>query len=114
MNCEHGDVILIPFPYSDLSSSKKRPALVLSNNSFNRSSSDLICCLITRNPKKDKWSVSIDEADVEKGSLHFKSKVKPYRIFTTDKSIVLKKLCRLKKAKLIAVIENLHKVLSAL
>jgi len=44
---EQGNVILIPFPYSDLTGSKKRPALIISNS--NLKGEDKICCLITSN-----------------------------------------------------------------
>ena len=106
------DIVLLPFPYSDLSVSKKRPALVISNDEFNASTPDLICCLITTNLKQDKYSVGIDEQDVENGKLFFKSKVKPYRVFTTDSKIILKKLCSLKQQKFAQVIKNLHKITS--
>ena len=42
------DIVLIPFPYSDLTGSKKRPALVISNEKINKTE-DRICCLITTN-----------------------------------------------------------------
>ncbi|PIN85194.1 MAG: hypothetical protein COV47_03445 [Candidatus Diapherotrites archaeon CG11_big_fil_rev_8_21_14_0_20_37_9] len=55
MTYNQADIILLPFPYSDLSSSKKRPALVISNNKFNSFSNDFICCLITTNPQKRQF-----------------------------------------------------------
>lgn len=112
MSYNQQDIVLLPFPYSDLSTSKKRPALVLSNNDFNKQSSDLICCLITTNPKQDKYSIHIDENNVENGKLFFKSRIKPYRIFTVDSKIILKKLCKLKTDKFNETIENLHKIIS--
>jgi len=112
MNYKQTDIVLLPFPYSDLSSSKKRPALVLSNNSFNDSSSDLVCCLITTNPRKDNLSVQISDSDVSNGKLHFESRVKPYRLFTVDNKIAVKKLCSLKKEKFNLVINKLNKIIS--
>lgn len=112
MNYDQKDIVLLPFPYSDLSTSKKRPALILSNNKFNHKSSDLICCLITTNPKQYKYSVSIEEKDVENGKLFFKSKIKPYRVFTIDSKIILKKLCQLKTGKFNETLENLYKIIS--
>ena len=110
MNYKQGEILLLPFPYTDLSSAKKRPALVVSNDGFNATSDDLICCLITTNPAKDKYSVQISQTDVEHGELRFESKVKPYRIFTVDKQIVVKKLCVLKAQKFNKVVSGLHKV----
>ena len=82
------DIILIPFPYSDLTGSKKRPALIISNNKLNKTS-DRICCLITTKPAKE--DILLDK--FEKGSLPFKSFVRPHRIFTIEKNIIIKKLC---------------------
>lgn len=99
MTYKQSEIVLVPFPYSDLSSTKKRPALVISSNEFNQKSDDLICCLITTNPKPDKHSINIDEQNIQEGSLHFKSKIKPYRVFTIDSKLILKKLCKLKTEK---------------
>ena len=112
MNYKQGDIVLLPFPYSDLSSAKKRPALVLSNNKFNGSSDDIACCLITTNPKKDELSIAINDADVSNGKLHFESRIKPYRLFTVEKRIVVRKICSLKKAKFNETIEKLSEIIS--
>ena len=65
MNCEQADIVLVPFPYTDLSSSKQRPALVLSNTKFNESSDDAICCLITTNPKANEYCTKISNARIK-------------------------------------------------
>ena len=87
------DVVLIPFPYSDLSISKKRPALIISNEKINKMQ-DRICCLVTSKGHKD--DLSITKNSFEKGKLPFKSFVKPHRIFTIHEGIILKKFCTLK------------------
>ncbi|MBI4152066.1 type II toxin-antitoxin system PemK/MazF family toxin [Candidatus Woesearchaeota archaeon] len=43
------EIVLLPFPYSDLSGKKIRPVIVVSNDKFNSSSKDLIVCAITLN-----------------------------------------------------------------
>jgi len=48
-----GDIVVIPFPYSDLSNAKKRPALVLAESSLG----DLILCQITSQEFKDSYAV---------------------------------------------------------
>ena len=88
--CEQGDVVLIPFPYSDLTGSKQRPALIISNEEINKTE-DRICCLITTNGHKE--DISILKGSIEKGTLPFKSWVRPHRIFTIHKKIVRKNLC---------------------
>lgn len=86
------EIILIPFPYSDLTGIKQRPALIISNEKLNKTS-DRICCLITSN--KIKHGILIN--DFEEGSLPLKSWVKPSRIFTIDERIIRKKLCNIDK-----------------
>lgn len=84
------DIVLIPFPYSDLTGSKQRPALIISNEKLNKTD-DRICCLITSN--NPKQGTLIKKNCFEQNKLPFKSWVKPQRIFTIDKRIIKKKLC---------------------
>ncbi|MBS3079846.1 type II toxin-antitoxin system PemK/MazF family toxin [Candidatus Pacearchaeota archaeon] len=87
---EQKDIILIPFPYSDLTGSKKRPALIISNQKLNKSD-DRICCLITSNIRSD--DIEIKKENFKEGTLPFKSALRLYRLFTIDKRIIIKKLC---------------------
>ena len=105
INIEQRSVVLLPFPFTDLSSTKKRPALVISNTKFNRENNDVICCLITSNPGAE--GVRIVNKDMESGFLEFESVIKPYRLFTADKSIIYKVLGRLNKEKSRIVIQEI-------
>ena len=87
------DIVLIPFPYSDLTGSKQRPALIVSNKTINKSR-DRICCLITS--KEPVQGILINS--FEEGSLPFRSWVKPHRLFTIDKKIINKKICTIQKS----------------
>jgi len=99
MTYSQKDVILLRFPFADLSSTKKRPALVLSNTAFNKRHADLICCLITTNLSPDPDCVVIEAAHMERGHLPFVSKIKPYRLFTAEQSTIEKRLGALNQAK---------------
>lgn len=89
---DKGDVVLIPFPYSDLSGNKKRPALIISNEKINKTD-DRICCLITSKSRRD--DLLITKKDFLESNLPFKSWIRPHRVFTIDKRIILKRLCKL-------------------
>ncbi len=89
---EQRDLVLIPFPYTDLTGAKQRPALILSNSLLNKTQ-DRICCLITSVFSQD--AIPISNSDFEQGTLPFKSFVKPYRLFTLHQGIIRKKLCTL-------------------
>jgi mRNA interferase MazF len=84
------DIVLIPFPYSDLTGSKKRPALIVSNQNLNKTK-DRICCLITTNAHRE--DLEITKNSFEYGNLPFRSFVRPHRIFTIEEDIIIKKLC---------------------
>ena len=86
------DIVLIPFPYSDLTGSKQRPALIISNEKLNKSE-DRICCLITSSEPTE--GIQITNNDYLEGKLPFKSWIKPYRIFTISSKIIKKKICTL-------------------
>ncbi len=96
------DVVLIPFPYSDLTGAKQRPAIVVSNDKLNKTQ-DRICCLITSKQTDD--CLLISDRSFEKGNLPFKSWVKPQRIFTISEKIIRKRLC--------TVTSNFHEAILA-
>ena len=83
------DIILIHFPYTDFTTSKIRPALIISNKSI-ENSEDVICCLITSNLTAS--GISLSQTDLESGKLHFDSIVRPHRIFTINRSIIKKRI----------------------
>lgn len=109
---EQRSVILVPFPYTDLSGAKKRPALVISSLEFNAKNEDVICCLITSNPEDRQHSIKITNKDMENGHLEFDSKVKPYRIFTIHKRLVYKILGLLNLTKSELIVEEINKIIS--
>ena len=63
-----GDVVVLPFPFSDLSESKVRPAVVLARANQN----DWILCQITSNPYGDAQAIVIDKTDFGQGCYGFK------------------------------------------
>lgn len=91
---EQREIVLIPFPYSDLTGAKLRPALIISNELLNKTK-DRICCLITTNSRKK--DVLILKDSFESGKLPFDSWIRPYRLFTINEEIVRKKLAKLNK-----------------
>ncbi len=60
-----GDVVVVPFPFSDLSKAKRRPALVIAEVEGR----DLILCQITSQYVKDNYAIQIDNEDFESGGL---------------------------------------------
>ena len=91
-----GDVVVIPFPFSDLSGNKRRPALVIAD----LNGDDIILCQITSVAHKDRYAVPLDTTDFESETLPAKSFVRPNKIFTADQHLVLYLACRLKPRKM--------------
>jgi mRNA interferase MazF len=104
-----GDIVVIPFPFSDLSGSKRRPALVIAD----LDGDDIILCQITSVAHNDNYAVPIDTADFESGTLPVKSFVRPNKIFTAARQLVLYSAGRLQSETMrtitSAVIEILEK-----
>ena len=88
-----GDVVLVSFPFSDLSSSKLRPALVLAGTT----NDDWILCQITSKAYADPQAIQIESADFSFGSLHRTSYARPAKIFCANSSIIKKVTGTLKK-----------------
>lgn len=107
------EIILIPFPYSDLSSSKRRPCLIVSNNDYNNSHKDIVVCVITSNLFKDDYSIPFGNTNLEYGMLPEDSVIKVHKLFTIEKTQIIKKFSVLKKNHFITIntaLNNLFKV----
>lgn len=80
-----GKVILVPFPFSDLSQSKLRPAVILAD----AGRGDWILCQITSSPYGDSHSISITDECFSHGSLRIQSFARPGKLFTASSSLML-------------------------
>ena len=78
-----GQIVVLPFPFSDLSRSKFRPALLLAESDHG----DWIACQLTSNPYADVRAVEITEADFVSGSLQRVSYARPGKLFTANESL---------------------------
>ncbi len=98
---KQGEIVLVPFPYSDLSGSKRRPVLVVSNNDYNSSFPDIIVAVITsKTSKPDNYSIPLLAEDLEIGFLPESSLIRIHKLFTIEKSRIVKRFSFVKKEKL--------------
>jgi len=103
-----GDVVVLPFPFSDLSASKKRPALVIAPLDIH---DDVILCMITSSAK-DKDAIPLRLADFQEGSLPHDSYIRPNRLFTADGEIIIRVAGKIKGKKSNEVREKLIEIIS--
>jgi mRNA interferase MazF len=79
-----GQVVLIPFPFSNLSQTKMRPAVILAYSGRE----DWILCQITSNPYGDSHSFMLTDQDFQEGSLHATSYARPGKLFTANSDLI--------------------------
>ncbi len=103
-----GNVVVVNFPFSDLSQSKRRPALVVAKAEF----TNLILCQITAQPYTSKQAIPITSADFVEGNLVKKSYIRPDKLFTTDASIIERTIGKIKKDTLKGVLLHLRELFS--
>lgn len=101
-----GDIVVIPFPFSDLSASKKRPALIVASLDGN----DCILAQITSIERFDSYALSLVDKDFVTGKLPHESNIRPNKLFTADKSIIAYKTWQVKKIKQKEVEDTLIKI----
>lgn len=104
---ERSSVVLVDFPFSDLSDFKLRPALVLAR----ANNQDWFLCQITSNAGLDSKAVEINDSDFEKGSLQRMSFARPDKIFTGHESLINRRVGILKEEKTSEIIEAVIKIL---
>ena len=86
-----GDVVLLEFPFSDLSGSKLRPAVLIAAAGRD----EFIACQVT-SQEWDERAIAIDDDDFVSGGLKLPSRVRPAKLFTADRTLIEKRIGRLK------------------
>jgi len=101
-----GDVVVVPFPFSDLSNSKKRPSLVITDLPGN----DVILCMITTPSAADGYSIPLSVSDFISGSINHDSHIRPNRLFTAETKIILRLAGKISKPKVDEVINKIVEI----
>lgn len=96
-----GSVVLVPFPFSDLSEAKLRPELVRADSGRD----DWILCQITSNPYADPRAVELTDADFDTGSLRVTGSARPGKLFTASSSLMVSEAGNLSQATLQSIVQ---------
>jgi mRNA interferase MazF len=107
--CKSYDVVVVPFPFTDRRTSKRRPALALSSEAFNDESGHTVLAMIT-SAANPAWPMDVSIEPVEAG-LRAPSKVR-LKLFTLDNRLILRKVGSLGERDRRAVAATVHKVLA--
>jgi len=88
---QQGDIVLIPVPFTDLSSQRRRPVIIISNQSYNQKTKDIVVVAMTSNPVEVDYSFTITSSDLIKGQLNRPGKVRVDKIYTLSQDIIVSK-----------------------
>ena len=103
-----GDIVIIPFPYSDLSKTKLRPALIVADLDNN----EYILIQITSQEYDNKYTIKLFNSDLKFGTLKVNSYLKYSKIFTASESIFFKSIAKIEENKLIEVPKKITELIN--
>lgn len=86
------EIVLLPFPFSNLEGTRVRPALVVSNDNLNKKSEDCIMVPLTTVIKDEPYSVIINQEDLSSGKLLKSSRIRTDKIFSIKKDLITMKI----------------------
>nr|BAL57402.1 transcriptional modulator of MazE/toxin, MazF [uncultured Acetothermia bacterium]BAL59784.1 transcriptional modulator of MazE/toxin, MazF [Candidatus Acetothermum autotrophicum] len=92
------EIVLIPVPFTDLTSQKRRPVLIISHDRYNKSHQDIIVVAITSHLTPTDYGVLLEADDLEIGTLPRVSLIRVDKIYTLSQAIVVKVYGRVKPA----------------
>lgn len=107
-----GDLVLVPFPFTDLSAVKRRPALVVSPERIHRHFADVILVAITSHmpPSLTEFAMPLRATDMAVGHLPKPSVVKLSKIFTAPPGLIVKQAGHVRQESLIKVLARLRQL----
>lgn len=108
-----GDILLIPFPFTDFSTFKQRPSVVISSNGFNRIGKDVIIAAITSHmmsPRRAPHEYRLSDTEQKQAGLPLPSKIKLGKIVTIDTRLIRKRLGALPPASTKRISANLQNI----
>ena len=105
------DLIWVRLPFSSLKESKVRPAIIVSNDSYNSKSEDVVVCAITSNLEEKEYSILIDNSSLSSGRLRLSSKIRADKIIQIEKELIIRPFARLNDGAFDRFIEEIKKLI---
>ncbi len=110
---KRGDVVLVPFPFTDFSTLKQRPALVVSSDAFNHSREDAILVAITsqNNSASKGGNYLIKGVEQKRSGLLGEGVVLIGKIITIDQRLIRNKIGTLSPKVLEEIFKRISKII---
>ncbi len=89
------DLVWVKLPFTSLEESKIRPAVIVSNNGYNRKVQDIVVCAVTSKTEEAPYSIPITQENLSEGRLPVKSRIKADKIMQVEKSLIIRSFARL-------------------
>lgn len=103
-----GDIVVFEYPFSDFTSNKRRPAYVLAVPRGN----DIIVCQITSQINRDNYSILLENEDFSIGSLNKISYIRPNKLISVDKKIIIYKAGSIRINKINQIVDKVIEIIS--
>jgi mRNA interferase MazF len=91
MTPDQGDIVLIAVPFTDLTSQKRRPVIVISNAGYNAHSADIVVVAMTSNPAPAPFGFRVTNSDLAAGTLNRPGTVRVDKVYTLAQSLVVRR-----------------------
>jgi mRNA interferase MazF len=111
MSVEQRDIVLIPFPFSNLKSSKSRPVLVISCDRYNGGGPDFLGMAITSNLSDREHAVLLTQQDLKDGRLKFDSAARADKVYSLSRTLVRRRFGSVNSAAFGRILDELDRVL---
>ena len=83
------ELVLLPYPFSNQEGSKVRPAIIVSNDNFNKRCEDCVMVPLTTVIKDEPFSLIVTQDNLESGKLLKQSRIRIDKIFTIKKNLII-------------------------
>ena len=110
MSLKRGDIVLLPFPWTDLQYSKVRPALVVSDGSYNKCNNDAVFLFITTQEYKGRFDLRLEKTDpsFKNTGLRRSSTFRTAKLMSLEQALAKKRLGHADKQLLKQIEERLR------
>jgi len=89
MKFKQKELVLLPYPFTDQEGSKVRPAIIISNDNFNKKCQDCVMVPLTTVIKDEPYSIIIRQDNLSSGKLLKPSRIRIDKIFTINKNLII-------------------------